>query len=159
MKLSTKTLYGLRALIELCSKYDGESAVSIGDIARKQGLSETYLEQLFQKLRKAGLVKSVRGAQGGYMLSRPPEEISAASIVEALEGNIVFSECLEGAGCEKSSRCPTRRLWSKGKTSIDSILEETTLKDLAEDHALERFQGGPCTGGACEKLSEGKDVP
>ena len=92
------------------------------------------------------------------MLSRPPEEISAASIVESLEGNIVFSECLEGAGCDKSSRCPTRRLWSKVKTSIDSILEETTLKDLAEDQALERFQGGPCTGGACEKLSEGKDV-
>ena len=157
MKLSTKTRYGLRALIELCSRYAGETAVPIGDIARRQGLSETYLEQLFQKLRKSGIVKSVRGAQGGYILGRPPGEISAASIVEALEGNIVFSECLEGTGCDKSPECPTRRLWSKIKTNIDSILEGTTLEDLAEDQELVHFQGTPCTGGVCETLSEGKD--
>lgn len=87
MKLSTKGRYGLRALIDL-AVYSEESAVSIGSIAARQKISESYLEQLMAKLRKAGLVVSIRGAGGGYRLARPAGEISVGDILRALEGNL-----------------------------------------------------------------------
>ena len=82
MKLSTKTRYGLRALLELVRQYDGRTPLSITDIASKENISERYLEQLFLKLRRDGLIESVRGPQGGYLLSRAPMEITVAEVVE-----------------------------------------------------------------------------
>ncbi len=130
IKLSTKTRYGLRALLYMAEKYDGERTVPVGEIAKEQGVSEKYLEQLFLKLRRSKLITSVRGAQGGYMLGRPPEEIAVAEVVESLEGDITFADCLSSGGCRNKGSCPTHELWSRLKGSIDEILEDTTLEDL-----------------------------
>ncbi|WP_286677084.1 Rrf2 family transcriptional regulator, partial [Aminobacterium sp. EBM-42] len=111
MKLSTKTRYGLRALLELARQYDGRTPLSITDIASKENISERYLEQLFLKLRRDGLIESVRGPQGGYLLSRAPMEITVAEVVEVLEGNIQIADCLEGPECMRESACPARKLW------------------------------------------------
>ena len=136
MKLSTVTRYGLRALFDLCSqgKKDGGKPVAVGDIARRQEIPLNYLEQLFVRLRRGNLVKSVRGAQGGYVLARPAEEITVAEIVRALGEPIAFGNCQTDIGCRNAPRCPTYGLWRRLKDSIDDILENTTLGDLAKEH-------------------------
>ena len=101
MKLSTKGRYGLRALIDLAVYCENET-VSIASIAARQNISESYLEQLIAKLRKAGLVTSVRGAGGGYKLAKPAEEISVGDILRALEGNLDPVEC---PGLKEESTC------------------------------------------------------
>ena len=135
IKLSTKTRYGLRALLYVAERYDGTEVVPVGEVAREQDVSEKYLEQLFLTLRRSGLLKSVRGVKGGYMLCRPPEEVTISDVVGALEGGISFADCHESDGCRNREICPTRGLWSRLKGSIDEILEDTTLADLLEEHA------------------------
>ena len=130
MKLSTKTRYGLRALLYMAERYDGDRAVPVGEIAKEQQVSEKYLEQLFIKLRRKNIISSVRGAQGGYVLQRNPREVTVASVVEALEGDITFADCLSSGGCRNKGACATHDLWSRLKDSIDGILEDTTLFDL-----------------------------
>ena len=130
MKLSTVTRYGLRALSDLCARKDGP--VTVGDIARRQEIPPSYLEQLFAKLRRGRVVKSVRGAQGGYVLARPASEITVAEIIKALGEPIAFGDCQTDAGCGNTSDCPTYGLWQRLKTSMDDILESTTLEDLAK---------------------------
>ena len=102
MKLSTKGRYGLRALVDL-ARYCGEEPVSISSISAREDISERYLEQLMSLLRKAGLVKSIRGAAGGYVLARPAGEISVGDVLRALEGNLEPAECAAfhpEEGCE-----------------------------------------------------------
>jgi len=130
IKLSTKTRYGLRALLYLAERYDGERTIPVGEIARGQKVSEKYLEQLFLRLRRSKLIKSVRGAQGGYILCKPPEDVTIAEVVDSLEGDITFADCLASGGCANKGECPTHELWSRLKGSIDDILEDTTLADL-----------------------------
>ncbi|NLM71178.1 MAG: Rrf2 family transcriptional regulator [Synergistaceae bacterium] len=146
MKLSTKTRYGLRALLYMARAYDGESTIPVGEIAREQGVSEKYLEQLFLRLRRSGLIRSVRGAQGGYMLCNPPEDVTVAEVVDSLEGDITFADCLTSEGCANRDTCPTHELWSRLKGSIDDILEDTTLADLIRSESdgpeEERHPGG-----------------
>ena len=101
MKLSTKGRYGLRALIDL-ALYSEEDAVSIQSIAKRQNISDSYLEQLVRKLKHAGLVISVRGAQGGYKLAKPAEEISVGDVLRALEGSLEAVTC---GGENRSSSC------------------------------------------------------
>ncbi|MDR1378919.1 MAG: Rrf2 family transcriptional regulator [Synergistaceae bacterium] len=133
MKLSTVTRYGLRALSELCGQKEGENKpVAVGDIARKQEIPPSYLEQLFVKLRRGRLIKSVRGAQGGYVLARPAKDITVAEIIKVLGEPIVFGDCQTDAGCRrKTSTCCTYELWQRLKESVDEILENTTLEDIA----------------------------
>jgi len=149
IKLSTKTRYGLRALLYMAERYDGERTVPVGEIAKEQEVSEKYLEQLFLKLRRSNLIQSVRGAQGGYMLGRPPEDITIASVVDSLEGDITFADCLLPGGCRNQDSCPTHELWSRLKGSIDEILEDTTLADLLKNAATnpagERAGKGCCS--------------
>lgn len=133
MKLSTKTRYGLRAMIELARQYNGRTPLSIVDIASREHISERYLEQLFLKLRRQGLIESIRGPQGGYLLSRSPEEITISEIVEVLEGPIQITDCLEGTECLREGVCLARKLWVRLRESMDEVLMSTTLKDLAED--------------------------
>ncbi len=135
IKLSTKTRYGLRALLYMAERYDGQRTVPVGEIAKEQEVSEKYLEQLFLKLRRSKLIRSVRGAQGGYMLGRPPEDITIACVVDSLEGDITFADCLLPGGCRNQGTCPTHELWSRLKGSIDEILEDTTLADLLKNAA------------------------
>ena len=117
MKLSTKGRYGVKAMVDLAIHYGG-SPVSIKSISQRQNISEYYLEQLFSSLRKAKLIKSIRGAQGGYILNRQPEDITVSDIIEVLEGPIEISDCL----------------WKKIKTSIDEVTNSVTLKDIVEDY-------------------------
>ena len=139
MNLSTVTRYGLRGLSDLCAHEDaqgeihGESKpVAIGDIARRQEIPPSYLEQLFAKLRRGRLIRSVRGAQGGYVLARPANEITVAEIIRALGEPIAFGDCQTEAGCRRdTSTCCTYELWQKLKGSVDEILESTTLEDIA----------------------------
>ncbi|MDP4090336.1 MAG: Rrf2 family transcriptional regulator [Bacillota bacterium] len=146
MKLSTKGRYGVKAMVNLAIHY-GEEPVSIKSISDSEGISEYYLEQLFGPLRKAGLIKSTRGAQGGYILNKSPEEITVADIIQVLEGPIEISECIDGIPCSNEDGCATRLLWEKIKRSIDSVLETTTLFDIVEDYNRinKRNNGYPLT--------------
>ncbi|MGL4761505.1 MAG: RrF2 family transcriptional regulator [Sarcina sp.] len=133
MKLSTKGRYGVKAMVDLAIHYD-DKPVSIKVISKRQNISDYYLEQLFSSLRKAKLIRSIRGAQGGYVLNRKPEDITIAEIMEILEGPIEISDCLEGVECYNIDECATRHLWQKIKTSIDSVLCSVTLQDVVNDY-------------------------
>lgn len=135
MKLSTKGRYGLRALIDL-AQYSGEAPVSITSISARQELSERYLEQLMSMLKKAGLVKSVRGAGGGYVLAKDMAEISVGDVLRALEGSLEPVECagLEpDGGCKASDHCVTKYVWQRINESISRTVDEIMLDQLVEE--------------------------
>lgn len=135
MKLSTKGRYSVTALYELALHY-GEGVVPLKTIAKTQGISENYLEQLMAPLRRAGLVESVRGAQGGYTLALPPEELTIGQIITAVEGPIALVDCLlmdaeaEGQSCVRAGSCVTRQIWEEVCDSINSVLNHISLADL-----------------------------
>ena len=134
MRLSTTARYGLRAMSDLCLALDKTNVpVSVSDIATRQNIPVNYLEQLFGKLKRGGLLESVRGAQGGYLLARPAEKISIADILNALGEPFIFGACQTDKGCENAVTCPTFNLWRRVKGSVDEILEATTLKDIAAE--------------------------
>ena len=133
MKLSTKGRYGLKAMLELAIRYN-EGPISIKYIAESQDIPERYLEQLFSKLKKSGLIKSIRGAQGGYMLMDEPSKISVGDILRVLEGPISISECISEDGkCSKQSKCATRLVWKRMKKAIDEVVNTTYLQDIVDD--------------------------
>ena len=133
MKLSTKGRYGVKAMVDLAINY-GEAPVSIKTISKRQNISEYYLEQLFSPLRKAKLIKSIRGAQGGYVLNKEPKDIKVSDIMYVLEGPIEIADCIEDAKCNNVDCCATRILWRKIKDSIDSVMEGITLEDIVNDY-------------------------
>lgn len=132
MKLSTKGRYGVKAMVDLAIHY-GDAPVSIKTISKRQNISEYYLEQLFSPLRKAGLIKSIRGAQGGYVLNRTPDKIRVSDVMNVLEGPVEIAECIDGVECNRIDYCATRLLWAKIKNSIDEVMESITLQDIAND--------------------------
>ncbi|KGP75066.1 Rrf2 family transcriptional regulator [Desulfosporosinus sp. Tol-M] len=135
MKLSTKGRYGVRAMFDLAQHMD-EGPTSLKSIAERQGISEHYLEQLVSGLRKAGLVKSVRGAQGGYLLGREPGMIRIGDIIRVLEGPIAPADCVSEENpecCAKAEYCMTRTIWEKVRDSIAEVLDAITLETLLED--------------------------
>lgn len=135
LKISTKGRYGLRALIDL-AVYSETEPVSIGSIATRQGLSERYLEQLMTLLKKAGLVKSIRGASGGYVLAKDVNDISVGDILRALEGNLEPVECAafqEHETCEAAGGCVTKYVWKKINESINQTVNEISLKQLVDE--------------------------
>ena len=130
MKLSTKGKYGLYAMIYL-ARHEGEGPQSLKAIA-ELGTPEAYLEQLLGSLRRADLVKTVRGAQGGYQLSRPPEEITLCQIIEAMEGPLSFSDCVgetENA-CSRSPDCAARGVWEYLTERFNGLMDAITLRDM-----------------------------
>ncbi len=134
MKLSTKSTYGLRAMLNVAMESDG-TAVPISDISKNEGISVQYLEQLLNKLRREGLIESVRGPKGGYMLSKDPVDITVADIVKALEGEIRLSHCVSsakmpGANCKKTRSCVPKLVWLKLSNAINDCLASMTLADL-----------------------------
>ena len=133
MKLSTKGRYGVKDMVELAIHY-GDSPLSIKTISQRQGISEYYLEQLFSPLRKAKLINSIRGAQGGYVLGREPKDIKVSDIMYVLEGPIEIADCIEGVACDNVDCCATRLLWTKIKNSIDEVMEGVTLQDIVDDY-------------------------
>ena len=141
MKLSTKGRYGLRALIDL-ALYSENEAVSIQSIAKRQNISDSYLEQLMRKLRGAGLIISVRGAQGGYKLARPAKEISVGDVLRALEGSLEAVTCGgEDHSCEGADLCVTRYVWEKINSSIRDTVDSIMLSQLVEESRAMREKG------------------
>ncbi len=131
MKLSTKGRYGLRALIDLAI-YSEKEPVSISSIATRQGISEKYLEQLMSMMKKAGLITSIRGASGGYVLAKDASQISVGDILRALEGDLEPVNCgaLNEEGCDASGSCVTKYVWQKINESIQQTVDEIKLDQL-----------------------------
>ncbi len=138
MKVSTKGDYGIRAIIELAHHYGDPKPTQSGDIAARQGIPESYLEQLLTTLRRAGFVRSVRGPQGGHLLVRDPDALPVSEVVEALEGSILPIDCLDDSSvCSKAGGCAQREMWQAVREGILEVLENTTIADLAaKDRAV-----------------------
>jgi Rrf2 family transcriptional regulator, cysteine metabolism repressor len=134
MKISTKGRYGLRAMVDLTIHSVGEH-VSLNSIADRQNVSENYLEQVFASLRKAGLVKSVKGAQGGYLLGEKPSKITVGDILRVLEGNLFVYDGDAGTSQPITGieYCLNLNVWGKINESINAIVDSITLEDLAND--------------------------
>jgi len=126
----------VRAMFDL-AMHSHEGAVTLKSVAQREHISEKYLEHLFASLKKAGLIHSVRGAQGGYRLGRLPEEITLGDIIRVLEGPISPTECvIDGDGhedCERASECVMRLVWCRVKEQINAILDGITLADVCEE--------------------------
>ena len=132
MKLSTRTRYGTRALLEL-ALHKGEGLVFLKDIARKQQISLSYLEHLVTPLISGGIIRSTKGPRGGVMLAKKPEDIKLSEITRLLEGSLAPVECIDHPEvCGRSELCVTREIWGKLKEAMDGVLESTTLQDLVE---------------------------
>ncbi len=132
MKLSTRTRYGIRAIIEL-AQHEGERPLQLKTIAERQNISIKYLEQLMGVLRSAGFIRSVRGAKGGYVLARPPAQITLYEVFRCLEGPVTTTECVDDtASCERSADCAARRVWAQLEEAIRKVLSGITLADLIE---------------------------
>jgi len=135
VKLSTKGRYGVKAMFDLAQNY-GSGPIPLNNIAQRNNISEHYLEQLIAVLRKSGLVKSVRGAQGGYILSRSPETITIGDIIRVLEGPIAPVDCVseeEPEPCDNAEFCVTRSIWAKVRDSVSQVLDSITLADMLEE--------------------------
>jgi Rrf2 family transcriptional regulator, iron-sulfur cluster assembly transcription factor len=129
MKLTTKGRYAVTAMLDLALRYD-KGAVTLADIAKRQGISLSYLEQLFAKLRRSGLVDSVRGPGGGYTLALEPSKISVAEIIVAINENIDATRCGGEKNCHGDEKCLTHQLWEDLSTRIYEFLSGITLGDL-----------------------------
>ncbi|RIH86035.1 HTH-type transcriptional regulator CymR [Meiothermus luteus] len=135
MWVSTKAQYGLRALVEIGLRQP--AAVPLKEVAEAQGISQHYLEQIAAQLRRAGFIRSVRGARGGYRLGRPSEKITALEVVEALEGSLAPVVCLDDPeSCWQTGHCSTETLWKRVDEAMRGVLRSTTLKDLIEERKL-----------------------
>jgi len=135
MKLSTRARYALRAMVDLAMHCD-QRPVSRKEISARQDISAHYMEQLFAKLRDAGIVEAVRGPGGGYLLARSPEEITAGDVVRAVEEVLAPVPCLREdspSACERTLTCPTRRLWHELGQRADEFLDSKTIRDLCDE--------------------------
>jgi len=135
MKVSTKGRYALRLMIDI-AEYGAEGVpVRLKDVARRQNLSGKYLEQIIAILNKAGYVRSIRGPQGGYLLSRAPADYTAGMILRLTEGSLAPISCLEdAAACDMMDDCATIKLWRKLNDAINDVVDSVTLEDLVEWH-------------------------
>ncbi|MDT8440246.1 MAG: Rrf2 family transcriptional regulator [Desulfuromonadales bacterium] len=135
MRLSTKSRYGLRALFDM-AYHAGTLPAQIKDISRRQNLSPRYLEQIFQDLKRAGLLKSRRGPQGGYLLARKPQEITVFDIVTAAEGEMALVDCVKEkerkTECLLDNNCVTQTVWAEASKRLNDYLRSVTLKDLCD---------------------------
>ena len=132
MKLSTRSRYGTRLMLDLAQHYH-EGPLQLGDIAKRQEVSVKYLEQIIIPLKKAHYIESVRGSKGGHFLTKPPEEITVGEIVAILEEGTSLVECVaDPTVCERADICPTRLLWKEVSEAMFDRLEAVTLADLVE---------------------------
>ncbi len=143
MKLSTRTRYGLRAIIEL-AEHNGAAPLQTKVIAGSQDISVKYLEQLMTILRSAGFVRSIRGSKGGYMLAKSPNQIRLSDVFDCLEGHVTTVECVEDRSfCERAEDCVARQVWAEVQQAIKNVLQSITLQDLvdrAKNKKLSNYQ-------------------
>ncbi|MEW6032188.1 MAG: Rrf2 family transcriptional regulator [Bacillota bacterium] len=164
MKLSTKGRYGLLACYDLACHAE-DAPVPLKAVAERQGISESYLEQLMGSLRRAGLVRSSRGSQGGYALARRPEDVTVGDVIRVLEGPIAPVECVSEDGaafqhCAKTDGCVTRYIWEKLRDSMTRVLDSISLADLVlearsrEERGSGAEDGGPGPGSGVAAAGE-----
>lgn len=141
MRISSKGKNAIRVMLDLATYNHGEP-VSVKDIAKRQDISEKYLEQIISMLNKASLVKSVRGAHGGYVLNYPPEKYTVGKILRTVEGDMSPTDCVgeNGICCENKSTCASHRLWEKLDAAVNEVLDGITLADMVEWQS--ELQGG-----------------
>ncbi len=138
MKFTTKARYGLRAAFALAKSYS--APISLKDIASDQQIAEKYLEQLLASLKKAGMVETIRGSQGGYVLSRTPAEITVGEVIIALEGDFAITDCQRDGSCSEQSTCATRKIWTRISDAVSNALESVTLQDMLDDFNKDKEQ-------------------
>ncbi|MBO5337269.1 MAG: Rrf2 family transcriptional regulator [Lachnospiraceae bacterium] len=133
MKISTRGRYAVRVMLDLASNDRGE-CIKVKEIAGRQGISEKYLEQIIAILNKAGYVKSVRGAQGGYRLAKTPEEYTVGMILRLTEGSLAPVTCLENGvdSCERCDTCETLGVWKELYEAVNQVVDHVTIGDLLE---------------------------
>ena len=131
MMISTKGRYALRIMVDL-AVHDGDEPVSVREIAQRQDISGKYMEQIISVLTRAGLLRSIRGAQGGYHLAHTPQEITVGMILRATEGDLAPAECVvDGAQhCGRSGMCPSRTVFAKVYQAINTVIDGVTLQEL-----------------------------
>lgn len=139
MKISTRGRYGLKAMVDLAVHSESADCISLKSIAQRQAISEHYLEQLFAVLKKADFVKSVRGAQGGYILNKSPADISVGDLLRTLEGTLDVADCVSGkasSGCKNADclKCVTKSVWEKISYSITEAVDSITLSELVDEY-------------------------
>jgi len=144
MKMSTRGRYGLRVMLELALR-EGEGPVPVEEIAVRQGISAHYIHLLVPVLRRAGLVRTVRGPKGGCLLSRHPSQISLLEVVEAVEGKTVPVECVADEGfCGQAGGCAAREVWSEVASAVEGVLGGGTLEDLSrQQFEYRQYPAGP----------------
>jgi len=135
MKISTKTKYGLRAIIYLAGNSKKGRFCSIKQIAESEDISPDYLEKIISKLEKAGILKAQKGAKGGYSLARPAKKIKLGEVVSVLEGKNYFVQCLGGidSTCSKCGGCLAQNFWQKFQEKLDKFLDSVTLDNLIKN--------------------------
>lgn len=132
MKISTKGRYGTRAMLDLALHY-GEGPILVKDIARRQQISERYLEHLLISLKVAGMVRSARGTRGGFTLAKPPSQIRLSEIIQVMEGSMAPVECVDEPGAyQRAAFCAVHDVWVEMKRAMSNVLESITLQDLTE---------------------------
>ena len=132
MNFTTKSRYAVNALADLEYLSNYESPVALKDIADRQGIDITYLEQLFRKLRIAGIVKSVRGRNGGYVYASHPQEISIKDIMDAVEENLDATNCAGTSSCHSGQQCNSHKLWDDLNNVVDEFLSDISITDLVD---------------------------
>ena len=140
MKLSTRSRYGLKAVVDLAVSF-GDGPVALPNLAALQGISEAYLEQLLRSLKKGGIVETVRGVQGGYSLSRSPSQITVEEVLSVLEGTTALVDCVDTEsekGCKNACTCSARPLFLKLQNKINDVLSATSIQDLADDYIQQK---------------------
>ncbi len=136
MKLSTRSRYGIRALIDIALNSDGRP-VLLRDVARRQQISTMYLEHLITPLISAGIIRSTRGAKGGVWLARPAKDIRLSEIVRLLEGSLAPVECVDDLNyCSRKDFCVTREIWVDLKKAMTDVLDSNSLQDLVERQSM-----------------------
>ncbi len=133
MRISTKGRYALKLMLDLAVNNTGEP-ISLKDIAKRQGISDKYLEQIISILNKAGFVRSIRGAQGGYLLNKDPKECTVGMILRLTEGTLAPVSCVgeDASECEREESCVTYIVWQKMNEAINQVVDSITLADLLE---------------------------
>ncbi len=140
MKLTTKTRYSLRILCQLANAYNS-SPVKSKELAEKQQIPEPYLEQIMLALKSTGLINTVRGCNGGFILVKPPETITVLDVMELFEGKIEFSECNKNNSiCSISHRCPTTKVWTDLANSLREKAKEITIADIIKNSQSDNVQ-------------------
>ncbi|MCK5383058.1 MAG: Rrf2 family transcriptional regulator [Gammaproteobacteria bacterium] len=155
MRLSTKGRYAVTAMLDLTIRYD-EGPVTLADISETQGISLSYLEQLFARLKKSGLVTGLRGPGGGYRLAHEPRDISIAQVLNAIGEGTDTTLCAGNEDCQEGERCLTHALWKKLGTEIDDFLNDITLAGFLERKKVSevvRRQRDTVTAGTAKLVS------